>query len=405
MKTSQPARSSSAGSRRSSTPAPPTGKGSAELAGPFPVLVVCHSPLVLTASHRAHKLCNNPRVAAFLLVLLAAVCFGTTGTAQALGAPEVSAFSLGSARLALGGTLLGAWALFAVLRRRGALASTVHAGASGLIGSSGIIGSTSSASPGTSTLRHQTSDWSRFAPLGLVALGALGVLLYQPLFFAGTAGSGVAVGTVLALGSAPVLTGLLQWALERHFPGLSWGVATAIAVLGVALIATAGAGDAAGANVGGIAASIGAGASYSIYTLSAKALMNRGWSADTTMGVVFGIAGVVSVPLLIASGAEWMLTPAGLATAAWLGIVTTTFSYLCFGAGLAKLQAATVSTLTLAEPLTASILGLVVLQEQLAGLEALGLAVLAVGIVVLVVGSTRRRRIRPEADQRKVSTA
>ncbi|PPF37562.1 DMT family transporter [Pseudoclavibacter sp. AY1H1] len=303
-----------------------------------------------------------------LLVLFAAVCFGTTGTAQALGAPEVSAFSLGSARLALGGTLLGAWALFAGLRRRAALAGSLQL------------------RPNSARI-HQTNR----AHLGLIALGALGVLLYQPLFFAGTAGSGVAVGTVLALGSAPVITGLLQWGLERRFPGLSWGVATAIAILGVALIAAAGAGDAGGANLGGIAASVGAGASYSIYTLSAKALMNRGWSADGTMGIVFGAAGVLSIPLLLASGAEWMLTPAGLATAAWLGVITTTVAYLCFGAGLAKLQAATVSTLTLAEPLTASILGLVVLREQLAGLEALGLIVLAAGIVVLVLGATRAR--------------
>ena len=300
---------------------------------------------------------------ALLLVLFAAVCFGTTGTAQALGTPEVSALSLGSARLALGGTLLGLWALIATQRRRSREDTGIRLQAT--------------------ALRRPTRTH-----LVLVLVGALGVLLYQPLFFAGTAGSGVAVGTVLALGSAPVLTGLLQWALERRFPGLSWGVATAIAILGVTLIAAAGAGDAGGANLGGIAASIGAGASYSIYTLSAKALMNRGWSADGTMGMVFGVAGLVSIPLLLLSGAEWMLTPAGLATAAWLGIVTTTIAYLCFGAGLAKLQAATVSTLTLAEPLTASILGLLVLREQLATLEALGLAVLAAGIVVLVLGST-----------------
>ncbi len=321
----------------------------------------------------APGLCNNLRVMPLLLVLFAAVCFGTTGTAQALGAPEVSAFLLGAARLAVGGTLLGAWALVAAQRRRRVRAFV----------------------PGTAQLVH-TRGAGR-ASLGLVALGALGVLLYQPLFFAGTAGSGVAVGTVLALGSAPVLTGLLQWALERRFPGLSWGVATAIAVLGVALIAAAGSGGAGGAQLGGIAASIGAGASYSLYTLSAKALMNRGWSSDATMGTVFGVAGVVSIPLLLASGAEWMLTPAGLATAAWLGLVTTTIAYLCFGAGLARLQAATVSTLTLAEPLTASILGLLLLREQLQTLESFGLAVLAAGIVVLVLGSTGALRRGPKA--------
>ncbi|HEY1105942.1 MAG TPA: HAD-IC family P-type ATPase, partial [Agromyces sp.] len=41
-------------------------------------------------------------------VLLAAVCFGTTGTAQALG-PDASALSLGAARLVIGGGALGRW--------------------------------------------------------------------------------------------------------------------------------------------------------------------------------------------------------------------------------------------------------------------------------------------------------
>ena len=42
-----------------------------------------------------------PRV----LVLLAAVCFGTTGTAQALG-PDAAAVTVGAVRIAVGGLLL-----------------------------------------------------------------------------------------------------------------------------------------------------------------------------------------------------------------------------------------------------------------------------------------------------------
>ncbi|WP_208006945.1 EamA family transporter, partial [Aeromicrobium phragmitis] len=62
-----------------------------------------------------------------------------------------------------------------------------------------------------------TSGRSRTAPtpavLALAVVGALGVLAYQPTFFLGTEANGVAVGTVVALGSAPVLTGLLEWIL------------------------------------------------------------------------------------------------------------------------------------------------------------------------------------------------
>ena len=40
-----------------------------------------------------------------LLVLLAAVCFGTTGTAQALG-PSAAPLTVGATRIAVGGLLL-----------------------------------------------------------------------------------------------------------------------------------------------------------------------------------------------------------------------------------------------------------------------------------------------------------
>ena len=48
------------------------------------------------------------------------------------------------------------------------------------------------------------------------------------------------------------------------------------------------------------------------------------------------------------------------------------------------------STLTLAEPLTATVLGVIVLHEQLSAGAATGLLVLASGIVLLAVASGRR---------------
>lgn len=309
-------------------------------------------------------------------VLLAAVCFGTTGTAQALG-PEASAASVGAARILIGG---GALAVVAVLihfagRRRDATGTSV------------------ASAPGVAT-RHPLRAWL------LVALGAAGVLAYQPAFFAGTAANGVAVGTVVALGSAPVITGGLDWLLHRRYPGHRWAVATGIATVGVAILA--GSSDAGGAGAGavgvgasgadplGLLASLGAGASYAVYTLAAKALLDRGWSATGSMGALFGAAAVVSVPVLAMTDASWLATPEGLAMALWLGLVTTTLAYVLFGSGLAGLAPATVSTLTLAEPLTAGILGVALLGETLSAGSIAGLAVLAAGIVVLATAGARR---------------
>ena len=300
-------------------------------------------------------------------VLLAAVCFGTTGTAQALG-PDASAASVGAARILIGG---GALALVAVLvhfagRRRDAIGTSV------------------ASTSGVATL-HPLAAWL------LVALGAAGVLAYQPAFFAGTAANGVAVGTVIALGSAPVITGGLDWVLHRRYPGHRWAVATAIATIGVAILAAATDTGAATADPLGLLASLGAGAAYAVYTLAAKALLDLGWTATGSMGALFGTAAVASLPVLLMTDASWLATAPGLAMALWLGLVTTTLAYVLFGAGLAGLAPATVSTLTLAEPLTAGILGVALLGETLSAGAVVGLGVLAAGIVVLATAGVRRR--------------
>ena len=108
------------------------------------------------------------------------------------------------------------------------------------------------------------------------------------------------------------------------------------------------------------------------------------------MGALFGLAAVVSLPLLAATDAAWLATGPGLAMALWLGLVATTLAYVLFGIGLRGLAPATVSTLTLAEPLTAGILGVAVLGETLTAGGVLGLVVLAVGIVVLATAGVRR---------------
>lgn len=318
-------------------------------------------------------------------VLLASVCFGTTGTAQALG-PDASAASIGAARIVIGGGALGlvALALHFAGRRRGATGTSVSPapGVESRHPMRAIVGPPRVTAGAGS--RHPLPSWL------VVVIGAAGVIAYQPAFFAGTAANGVAVGTVVALGSAPVMTGALDWALHRRYPGHLWLAATAIATAGVGMLAAAADGSSIGADPLGLLASLGAGASYAVYTLAGKELLDRGWTPTGSMGALFGASAVVSVPLLMATDAAWLATRPGLVMALWLGLVTTTAAYVLFGFGLRGLAPATVSTLTLAEPLTAAILGVAVLGEAISGGATLGLLVLASGIVVLATGQMRR---------------
>ena len=90
--------------------------------------------------------------------------------------------------------------------------------------------------PATAAPRSLSLSKGGIRPLALMALTGFCLALYQPLFFLGTERNGVAVGTVVALGSAPILAGLLEWGLTRRVPSGTWMMATALATVGVVLL-------------------------------------------------------------------------------------------------------------------------------------------------------------------------
>jgi drug/metabolite transporter, DME family len=289
---------------------------------------------------------SSTTATARLHVLLAAVCFGTTGTAQALGPDGTDPVGVGAARILVGGALLAAVALAA-----------------------------------------RSTAGARWAPRPVIAAVA-GVAVYQLAFFAAVADTGVAVGTIVALGSAPTLAGLFEWALERRRPCPRWAIATALACAGVALLALAGGG--ASVSAPGVALAVTAGAAYAAYTLAAKRLLAAGHPPETVMGVAFGIGAIVLLPALAATGPGWLLEPGGIALALFLGVVPTALAYLLFAHGLKRLSAAETATLTLAEPLTAGTLGAIVLAEQLTAISALGATLVLAGLLALAVRVPRR---------------
>lgn len=285
-------------------------------------------------------------------VLLASVLFGTTGTARQLGLPDADPLTVGALRLVVGGLLLGLVAAPRILRLRGRPSSRVAL---------------------------------------LLVVGAAGVVAYQPAFFAGVGANGVPVGTLVALGSAPVFTGLLAWLLQRRRPSGRWFACTGIAVVGVVLLSGLLDGPAAAVSIGGLLASLGAGLAYAVYTLAVKGLLDRGWDTAASVGAVFGLAGVVSVielPLLggFPSG------PAAPPAVAWLGVMTVTAAYLLFAKGLQRLPASTVATITLAEPVTAAVLGVLLLGATMSPQALVGAALLVVALALLGVPARRRGR-------------
>ena len=288
---------------------------------------------------------TGPAVAA---VLGAAVLFGTTGTAQALGPDGTSPLGVGAVRLAVGGL-----ALLLVLP---------------LVGGS---------------RRAATALWR--TPLGLLA-GAC-TALYQVCFFAAVDGAGVALGTLVTIGSGPVFAGLLGAVLLRERPERAWVLATAFCVAGLALLS--GTGD--DVDPVGVLLALLAGLGYAAYTVAAKHLMSRGAHSSEVMASAFGLGGLLLLPVLLTQPLGWLATPGGLGLAAYLGLVTTTLAYVLFGRGLAVLPAGPVTTLVLAEPLVATALGVGLLGERLALAGVAGAALVLAGLVLQGVASSRGR--------------
>ena len=281
----------------------------------------------------------------FWFVLAAAVCWGTTGTAQAFAPAGATPLAVGAMRLLIGGSAL---LLFALGRRQ------LH--------------------------------WRGWPPTATAT--AIGTIAgYQLFFFAGVARTGVAVGTVVAIGSAPVLAGLMGLLLLGERPTRRWVLATLLAVAGCTLLIATG-GDLQ-IDLPGIVLAIGAGAAYALYTIASKDLL-RVQPPDAVTAVAFFGGALLLAPLLFFVDLTWLAQPQGLLVALHLGLVTAALAYMLYIRGLMTLPTATAVTLALAEPLTAAALGVLVLGERLTVPALIGMALIFAGLIVLTSGAWRQ---------------
>ena len=280
-----------------------------------------------------------------LLVVLAAVLWGTSGTAQAFAPEAAGPLSVGVVRIGVGGA---AMLLFATLS--GGRATGLNA-------------------PG-----------GRWRPLPVLACAVL-VATYQVLFFTGISLTGVALGTISAIGSLPVWAGLVDLASGRR-PDARWLGATALAVAGCALLMSSG--GSLSVDPLGVLLCVVAGGGLVAFTTVVKGMLEERPHA-VVMGVTFALGAVLLSPALLLSDPSWVLSPAGLAVALELGLGATALAYILFAHGLSKVRVSTAATLSLAEPLTAGLLGVFVLGERVSHSALGGMALLVLGLLLATV--------------------
>jgi DME family drug/metabolite transporter len=284
----------------------------------------------------------------YWLVLIAACMWGTNGTAQALAPQGAEPVIIGTLRITLGGLVLLAFA---------ATRGTIRDG----------------------------KRWTLFATL----IGAMSMAAYQIFFFSGVARTGVAVGTIVGIGSTPILAGPIGYLVRGERPTHRWLIATFLGVLGCILLISAG--ENINADPLGIFLAICAGGSYAIFTTVTKGLMDD-HTPEAVMAVTFCLGSLFVLPLLIGADLSWLAQPAGSLVILHLGVITAALSYTLFARGLRLIPVSTAATLTLGEPLTAGLLGVFFLHEPITPLALFGIFLIFIGLVVL---STEKIQTQP----------
>ena len=226
----------------------------------------------------------------------------------------------------------------------------------------------------------------------LVLLAGLFVAVYQASFFAAVAETGVAVGTVVALGSAPAWTGLFGRVFTGERLGRRWFAATGLACAGVVLL-TLGGSAGGTVSVPGVALALASGAGYAGYAVAGKRLLDRGGTPEGVMAAVFGTGALVLLPALALVPTANLFTTQGIALAAYLGVLPTAVAYVLFARGLSRIGAGETATLTLAEPVTAMALGFVVLGERPGAAAVAGAALVLAGLAALALRPQPKLRI------------
>ncbi|HSP22870.1 MAG TPA: EamA family transporter [Planococcus sp. (in: firmicutes)] len=274
----------------------------------------------------------------YIWVLLAAMLWGTTGTAQSFIEGDAHPLTIGAMRLGIGGFTLLAFVLLA------------------------------------KKLIWKEIPWkAAFVSAALMAL-------FQPLFFSSVQLTGIAIGTVASIGSAPVFSGLLEWVIMKRRPDRVWAAATASAIAGCLLLFSDK--QAAVIDPFGIVLALGAGLAFAGYAIASKKVLDR-MDAVPAVAVIFSLGALALLPFLGVLDISYLAHPGNLAVLVYLGIGATSLSYILFSLGLKNIPSSSAVTLSLGEPLTAALLSVFIVGERLSGASWGGVLLLLGGILIL----------------------
>ena len=217
-----------------------------------------------------------------------------------------------------------------------------------------------------------------------VAMG-LSMAVFQAAYFTAVSMTGIAVAALIAICSAPLMIAALAAAFLGERLTVRVAIALGVGIVGTALLIV---GPRSGTDLSprfaaGAALALLAGLAYAVSVVLTKAALAR-TPPLSLAAVSFAVGALAFAPAFATPDALRQLA-AGWLWLLYLGVVTTGVAYALYTAGLRHVSASVAAVGALLEPLTATLLGVLLFGERLGAAGAVGAVLLLVAFVVLSV--------------------
>ncbi|MFP3853153.1 MAG: DMT family transporter [Anaerolineales bacterium] len=313
-------------------------------------------PSTSTARDQAKsEAATESRFIGFLLVVLATICWSTSGI-------FINFISQGSQLTPVGLAFWRDLATFLVL-----------------------AGGIAALKPDLLRINRRDVPW-------LAAMGALSIASFHVLWNTSVLMNGVSISTVIQC-NAPVFVTLMAW--------LIWGeplsgvkiVAILLAFIGIVLISRLDQLSGMEITVLGLTIALGSAILYGSFSLFGKKLAGS-YSTWTILTYVFGFAALALMPFQFFQGSPLPADARAVGSFVGLVILTTVLGFGMYTSGLRRLQASVASITSNSEVAFAALLSYLLLGERLDGWQILGAILVVGGVSLLSVPGLRERRRR-----------
>ncbi|MCK8086066.1 EamA family transporter [Vibrio sp. 1CM8B] len=281
-----------------------------------------------------------------LAILFASILWGTTGTAASF-APDLSPLAIGAFSMGVGGLMQAGLAYRKILFAFDKL------------------------------LQNKK----------LLAASALALAVYPLAFYSSMKLSGVAIGTVVSIATAPFFSALLECLISKNNNiNKRWLTSFSIGVVGIGLLvfsessSTNESGD--DLKLLGIALGLLAGLCYAIYSWATKALIDKGIKSQAAMGSIFGLGAMLLLPTLWLTGESLFSSQTNVLVISYLTLIPQCLGYVAFSFGLRHVTASSANLLTLFEPVVAAVLAVCVVGELIPFTGWLGMSLIVLCLFI-----------------------